>query len=208
MKEIKVGIIDYGLGNIFSLMNSFNYLGVNCFLIEESSQFSEASHLLLPGVGAYRDANLALKRAKLRKPLITAVKNNVPTLGICLGMQLLFSASLEGGESPGLELITGNVERLKPTDQSKVPHVQWNNVQYVGKDSESKKIINGNYFYFGHSYANVNIFSSNFDEYGVTEYGGQTFVSYARKANLMMTQFHPEKSGNIGLKFLTKFLGE
>ena len=103
MTTINIGIIDYGLGNIFSLMNSCNHLGFKCFTIQEPKHFTKASHLILPGVGAYGAACLALDEAKMKKPLSEAINGDTPTLGICLGMQLMFKASLEGGLHSGLD---------------------------------------------------------------------------------------------------------
>ena len=208
MKTTNIGIINYGLGNIFSLMNACNHLGFKSFIIQKPTDFTKASHLILPGVGAYSAASLALDEAKMKIPLSEAINNDIPTLGICLGMQLMFKASLEGGLHSGLGFISENIEKLDPIERSKVPHVQWNSVQYFGDDEKKNRaLIHANYFYFTHSYASINFTHENLNDYGLTHYGGQTFMSYARKGNITMTQFHPEKSGIVGLKFLENFIG-
>lgn len=207
MRSIKVGIIDYGLGNIFSLINAFKIFDVDSLLVKEPGQIKGCTHLILPGVGGFAKASSSLEKSNLRIEFSNAVSNGTPVFGICLGMQLFFEESLEGGKSNGLGIMPGIVRKLDLQNTAKVPHVQWNAVKYFGANPIEQEILNEQFFYFSHSYAVLETELSNLTAYGITEYGSKTFLSYARSDNIFMSQFHPEKSGPNGLKLLKSFIG-
>lgn len=196
---MKVGIIDYGMGNLLSVSNALKYLGIDHFISSEPSELGKASHLILPGVGAFEDAIKNIKEKQIDRLLTWAHYANKPVLGICLGMQLLVDFSYENGQHKGLGLIPGVVKRIK---HKKVPHMGWNGLEITKKDSP---LFNGiekdDHVYFVHSYAvetegaykNVTI------DYDCTITAG------IEKDNIFGLQFHPEKSGEVGLRILENF---
>ncbi|OEF99561.1 imidazole glycerol phosphate synthase, glutamine amidotransferase subunit [Vulcanibacillus modesticaldus] len=192
-------IIDYGLGNIGSLEKAFNSLGIETKVSSNLDEIKNANSIILPGVGAFRDAINSLNDMNL----IPAIKEHVDQgkylLGICLGMQLLYEKSYENGEFEGLGLISGNVEMLDI--DLKVPHMGWNNLKFAKNDEILKYIKEDDYVYFVHSYY-VN--STNEELIAYTEYG-KIIPSIVRKQNVYGMQFHPEKSGQVGLNLLKAY---
>ena len=202
----KVAIIDYGLGNTFSLLNAMKKIGVYSELIASPDELFDFSHIILPGVGAFPYAKEALEKNKMDLALIEHVKKGRPLLGICLGMQLLFEYSLENKKTKGLNIFPGYVERFEKINNYRIPHIQWNIVNNIGQKQIMDEKENSKYFYFIHSYYKKVDYANQFSEIGITSYADKDFVSFARIDNVIGTQFHPEKSGKNGLKILLNFL--
>lgn len=198
-----VGIIDYGVGNLFSLKSSFAFLGIDTDIVKNEAQALRCDRLILPGVGAFGDAAAALHGTGLDTTVKKAAENGVPLLGICLGMQLLFEESLEFGTHEGLGLIPGKVVSIKPLiNGNKIPHIGWNSLEFANADNGLYKYTeNGEYVYFVHS------FHAECPQKYITaktEYGSYLTAS-VRNENVFGAQFHPEKSGDAGLKMLKSF---
>lgn len=201
-----IGIIDYGMGNLRSVQKAVERSNVQASIITQPQQFAECDKLILPGVGAFKDAIQHLNERDMSEPIRAFVASGKPMLGICLGLQLLFDVSEEDGEHEGLGLIGGRVVRFQPDDHAlKVPHMGWNAINW--SDSPNPLLTGitpGSHVYFVHSY-----FACPTDDAVIgttTDYAG-TFCSSVRKGNLYATQFHPEKSQNIGLRMLANFVG-
>ena len=199
-----VGIINYGVGNLFSLTSSFRAIGEDVKIIETEKDYDVCSHLILPGVGSFIPARKALRESGLEEKLLLDVKKGKPVLGICLGMQLLFEKGMEEGECPGLGLIPGSVVSIREIipDGYKVPHIGWNRLRLTQPSPLFRRNRDGDYVYFVHSYyaktGMKNITS-------VTDYGAPLTASVA-KDNVLGVQFHPEKSGDAGLGMLRSFM--
>ena len=199
-----VGIIDYGVGNLFSLRSSLSAIGQEVIVSSAPEVLRKADHILLPGVGAFEDAVQKLRASSLDQMVYEAVKAGKPLMGICLGMQMLFEKSFEYGEHTGLGLLKGRVvpmEGYLPADL-KIPHMGWNALQIT--QPEGKLFVNtrqGDYVYFVHSY-----FAAGCEDSlaAVTEYG-KTLTAAVEKDNIFGCQFHPEKSGEVGLDILRAF---
>lgn len=196
-------IIDYGVGNLFSLKSSLAAIGENAVVTNDAKVLKEASRIILPGVGAFADASEKLADTGL-VDLIKEMSVKKPLLGICLGMQMLFEKSFEYGEHAGLGLIPGNVVPLEGaiSDILKVPHIGWNKLRVCGKDPLLKD-VDGEYVYYVHSFC-----AATHSRYitGISEYGIDV-VGSVRNGNVYGTQFHPEKSGEAGLSILRAFCG-
>ncbi len=201
-----IGIIDYDMGNLHSVQKGFEQVGVDAKFVSQPDQLDACEKIVLPGVGAFCDAMQSLREKQLTDPIISAVKQGKPTLGICLGLQLLFDVSYEDGEYQGLGLVSGSVQKFdfEGTDQAslKVPHMGWNALAQKSISPLNQDIEEGAYTYFVHSYyvvpEDASVIATS------TQYGIE-FVSSIVKDNLMATQFHPEKSQRIGLKMLENF---
>ena len=198
-----IAIVDYGVGNLFSLSSSVRSLGAEVRVTHEAADLHAASHILLPGVGAFGDAMDKLVATGL-VPVIRAEAEKKPLLGICLGMQLLFEKSYEYGEHAGLGFIQGEVCPLEPdlTDKSlKVPQIGWNALHIVKDDPLFQYIREGEYVYYVHSYYGKNCTESTLatSEYSIPVTGA------VRAGKVYGTQFHPEKSGDTGLRILKAF---
>ena len=199
-----VGIIDYGVGNLFSLTSSFRAIGEEVKIIETEKDYDVCSHLILPGVGSFIPARKALKESGLEEKLLLDVKKGKPVLGICLGMQLLFRKGTEGGEAAGLNLIPGSILSIKEIipEGYKILHIGWNRLRLTQPSLLFRRNRDGDYVYFVHSYyaktGMKNITS-------VTDYGAPLTAS-VEKDNVLGVQFHPEKSGEAGLRILRSFL--
>ena len=201
-----IAIVDYGVGNIFSLYSSFKYIGAEVVLTSDPDEIKKADKIILPGVGAFADAAKKLRDSGLADVVVEEVKNGKPLLGICLGMQMLFERSFEYGEHKGLGLIKGDIvsmEGVVPANY-KIPHIGWNGLHFPKDKAKSDifKYINENdCVYFVHSY-----FGANCDEsvIATTEYGAELTAAVAYK-NVYGVQFHPEKSGEVGMKILKAF---
>ena len=195
-------IIDYGVGNLFSLRSSLAALKEEAVVTAEREELLRADRIILPGVGAFRDAMEKLKATGLIPALKEAAAKGTPILGICLGMQLLFEKSYEYGEHEGLGFLKGVVAPIPVTDGIKIPHMGWNSLSFGEKKHPLFRYLDeGDYVYFVHSYA-----ATNCDDVVIarTEYGSLVTAAAAKK-NVMGCQFHPEKSGDVGLLILKAF---
>ncbi len=199
-----IAIVDYGVGNLFSLKSSFGQVGADTIITPDPDVIKKADKILLPGVGAFGDAAEKLKKTGLGNLIIEEAKKGKPLLGICLGMQLLFEKSYEYGEHEGLGLIKGEIRPIAdviPKDL-KIPHIGWNALNFKGDASPIfKNIKDGDFVYFVHSYYGTNCEES---VVATTEYGAELTASVQNK-NVFGCQFHPEKSGNVGLNILRGF---
>ena len=197
-----IGIVDYDIGNLKSILNGLLYNEIEeARLISNPSELSQCDKIILPGVGAFREAMSRLTSSGFDQVIKEQVKKRVPLLGICLGMQLLASKSYEGGEEGGLDLIKGVVNKIE-WDNAKVPHMGWNSIQHSNSPLYSG-IENGADFYFVHSYHFIP--EDKKVVMSTTDYG-ERFVSSIQSGNIYGVQFHPEKSQSDGLKVLRNFM--
>ena len=198
-----VGIIDYGVGNLFSLQSSFKAIGEEAFVSGDAAELMKADRLVLPGVGAFEDAANKLRASGLDGFVRQQAAAGKPLLGICLGMQMLFEKSYEYGEHEGLGLLKGQVVPMagKINPELKIPHMGWNALEV--KQGRLLADVDGQYVYFVHSF-----FAEGCEESlsAVTEYD-IPITAAVEQGNIFGCQFHPEKSGNIGLSILRKFCG-
>jgi imidazole glycerol-phosphate synthase subunit HisH len=203
----RIGIVDYQMGNLRSVQKAIEHVGGDAFISSDREELSQATHLVLPGVGAFGDAMAELRERKLVSFLQEWSKTDKPFLGICLGMQLLFDTSDEGGKQMGLGILPGDVVRFELPAQDvslKIPHMGWNRVSSVVQNDGMLAGISSNpYVYFVHSYY-VRPAESNLT-WLTTDYGGP-FCAAVQRGNLLATQFHPEKSQRDGLRLLANFL--
>ena len=201
-----IGLIDYCVGNLFSLTSSFAAVGAEAEIVSTAEGLKRADRLVLPGVGAFRDAADKLRAAGLVSPLLEEVGNGKPLLGICLGMQMLFEKSYEYGCHEGLGLLSGSVMPIRdavPGDY-KIPHIGWNALKLTRPDCPLfRDLKDGDHVYFVHSYHAAGCADS---LAAVTEYGGE-LTAAVWKGNLFGCQFHPEKSGTVGLSILKALCG-
>lgn len=199
-----IGIIDYGVGNLFSLESSFQAIGQEVFISGDADALLKAERLVLPGVGAFGDAAQKLRQSGLDRFVCEQAMAGTPLLGICLGMQMLFEKSFEYGEHKGLGLLKGQVVPMagKLPSSLKIPHMGWNRLLFRNPDSILLSgIQQEDYVYFVHSY-----FAQDCDDSlaAVTDYG-EMLTAAVEKDNIFGCQFHPEKSGAVGLKILNAF---
>ena len=198
-----IGIIDYGMGNIGSVAKAFDYLGIKAKVGEKPEELKDSLALVLPGVGAFRDAMQNLQNRGFDDFLNEEViEKGKPYLGICLGLQLIFEVGEEFGETKGLGWIPGRVVKFELPLEYKIPHMGWNQIWLKNDHPVFDRIEPGNYFYFVHSY-----YAKPADEQYVftkTDYGIE-FTSGIIKDNIVAVQFHPEKSGRLGLRILNNF---
>ena len=195
-----VGLIDYGVGNLFSLRSSFAAIGVEAFVSGDAAELANADRLILPGVGAFGDAARKLRDSGLDTFVKEQAASGKPLMGICLGMQLLFEKSYEYGEHEGLGLLRGQVVGMngRLPAELKIPHMGWNALQLT---KPAKLLEDGSYVYFVHSFYAENCEAS---LAAVTDYG-IPITAAVESRNIFGCQFHPEKSGNVGLEILRKF---
>ena len=199
-----VAIVDYGVGNLFSLQSSLRSLGLETEVTGEADHLRAADRIILPGVGAFGDARGKLDATGL-VPVLLEEAGRKPLLGICLGMQLLFDRSFEYGEHPGLGLVPGDVVFLGEnlTDKRlKVPHMGWNSLEILRDDPLFRYFENGEYVYYVHSFYARNCRDSTL---GISRYGDAAVTGAVRRGNVWGVQFHPEKSGAAGLRLLRAF---
>ena len=198
-------IIDYGMGNLQSVKNALDFLGLESKISSDEEEIRNSKALILPGVGAFPDAMDTIEKLSLDKIIKDEVAKNKPFLGICLGMQLLFENSFEGLERKGLGLLKGNIVKMKndKINNIKIPHIGWNNLIYNKKDELFNSIEEGEFVYYVHSY-----FAQGYNDeelVAYSEYGENKIPGVVRCKNIMGAQFHPEKSGTIGLSILKNF---
>ncbi len=196
-----IAIIDYGMGNLRSVQAGFEYVGQKVFITDKPSEVINSDGVVLPGVGAFGDAIQRLNETGLGNAFCESVKQGKPCIGICLGLQLLFSESYEGGLFKGLDIIKGKVIRFE--NKLKVPHIGWNQINIKKRDLKLfQNVPDGSYVYFVHSYF---VLPEDSSVIASTTNYGIDFTSAIAKDNLYGTQFHPEKSQNLGLQILRNF---
>ena len=197
-------IVDYGVGNLFSLSSSLKALGLETEVTRDAEKLRSADRIILPGVGAFGDAKAKLDDTGL-VPVLLEEAERKPFLGICLGMQLLFDRGFEYGEHAGLGLVPGQVVDLHDDLEDKtlkVPHMGWNSLQIVKDDPLFKYFQDGEYVYYVHSFYAKDCAASTL---GTSRYGNVAVTGAVRNGNVWGTQFHPEKSGDAGLRLLKAF---
>lgn len=197
-----IKIVDYGMGNLRSVQKAFEKLGAEAAICANPAELAGAEKLVLPGVGAFRDAIHELRRTELDRPVRDHIASGRPFLGICLGLQLLFDVSEEDGQWEGLGVLAGRVVRFKDQADLKIPHMGWNTLDMTSGNRLFAGIPSGSSVYFVHSYYVVpgdeSVIAAR------TEHGTRFTAAVARD-NLFATQFHPEKSQSVGLKMLANF---
>ena len=199
-----IAIVDYGVGNLFSLCSSFDAIGAKTVVTGDPEVIKSADKILLPGVGAFEDARDKLRKSGLDKVIIDAARVGKKLMGICLGMQMLFEKSYEYGEHEGLGLLSGSVIGMEGTlpAELKIPHIGWNALHIKGSHPIFKYVKEGDFVYFVHSYyadgCDASLLAS-------CEYGKEICAAVAM-GNVCGTQFHPEKSGDVGLSILRAFV--
>ena len=199
-----IAIIDYGVGNLFSLKCSFESIGADICVTSDPEAIAKADRIILPGVGAFEDAAKKLRDSGLDKVIKKECANGKPLLGICLGMQLLFERSFEYGEHEGLGLIKGSIRPIADVIDAdlKIPHIGWNALHFGDKKDELFMYLNeGDFVYFVHSYYGADCAES---VIATTEYGAE-LTAAVRNKNVCGVQFHPEKSEKVGLAILKAF---
>jgi len=195
-----IAVVDYGMGNLRSVQKAFEHVGAKAVIVDSPGDIDAAERVVLPGVGAFGDAMNNLKTAGLIAPIIRAISEGRPFLGICLGLQLMFAESEEMGQHRGLDILPGKVKRF-PEGQ-RVPQIGWNEVRIQRETALLDGVPDRSYFYFVHSF----FVASERDEdvVGVTDYGID-YASIAGNGRAFGVQFHPEKSQDAGLKILKNF---
>ena len=198
-----IAIVDYGVGNLFSLISSFKKIGADITVTADPDVISKADGIILPGVGAFEDAAKKLRDSGLDKVIIAETKKGKKLMGICLGMQMLFERSYEYGCHEGLGLLKGNIVPMKDSIPSdlKIPHIGWNALHFTRESNLFKYIKPDDCVYFVHSF-----YASDCDDsvIATAEYGKE-LTAAVQKDNVMGCQFHPEKSGEVGLNILRAF---
>jgi glutamine amidotransferase len=196
-------IIDYGMGNLGSARRAFEECGSNVLVSDKPEDIFRADKILLPGVGSYRDGMKLLKERGFYDAIHKAVEKEIPLLGICLGMQLLADKGYEGGETDGLGLIHGEVDKFQPQSGERIPHIGWNEIYFKKESYIFQNVLDATDFYFVHSYHFAP--TSDEDVIGKTPYCGG-FVSAVGRGHVFGTQFHPEKSQKPGFALIKSFL--
>ena len=201
---MKVGVIDYGASNIFSVVRALNSLGASTKIVKTPEDFKNTDKLVFPGQGSLGSCSKKLSENNLRDSLIDAL-NNFPFLGICLGLQILFSESEESEGEKGLNIFSEKIEKFSEFEDKtvKIPHMGWNQVEISQNHFLLKGIKSNENFYFVHSFASK---EANQNEIFSKTFHGEIFNSAVGKDNIFATQFHPEKSGKSGLMILKNFL--
>jgi imidazole glycerol-phosphate synthase subunit HisH len=206
---MKIAVIDYGIGNVRSIVNAFQNQGANVLLTRDREKILASDGLVLPGVGAFSHGMESLRKYKLVQVIKDYIDSGRPFIGICLGMQMLFDNSEEFGLSSGLGLIAGSVIKLpiKEDNNQKLPHVSWNELK-IGEvkweETILDKVKEGSDMYFVHSFIANPVERSHI--LSMTEYSGYNLCSTVKKNNIYGCQFHPEKSGKVGLHIIKNFV--
>lgn len=195
-------IIDYGMGNLKSVYNALVKIGCECTITADKDEIRKADKLILPGVGAFKDCMDNLRKADLVTLLREEAAKGKPLLGICLGMQVLFEKGYEGEETEGLGLLKGSITKMVDSNV-KIPHIGWNNLEKNREDDMLKGIKKEPFVYYVHSYCASDY--NDEDLVGYSVYGSLKIPGLVRKNNIIGAQFHPEKSGEDGLKMLKNF---
>lgn len=199
-----IAVIDYGVGNIHSLVSALDHLGAKSKLTNCIDDLKNCDRIILPGVGAFKPAMEKLNATGLVPTIIEEVAKGKSLFGICLGMQLLYTHGLEYGEHKGLAFIPGDITSLKDdtTPETKIPHMGWNKLNFHTNSPLFKYIKNGDHVYFVHSYY------AKSSEYTIASsvHGGVTITAITQNKNVYGTQFHPEKSGDVGINLLKAFI--
>ncbi|HEX2619099.1 MAG TPA: imidazole glycerol phosphate synthase subunit HisH [Phototrophicaceae bacterium] len=199
-----LAVIDYGAGNLRSVLHALNHLGAtNVQLVQKPEDLTGAEKIILPGVGAFGAGMQQLREQQLIEPIRAAVSAGIPYLGICLGMQFLFETSDEMGNHEGLGILPGSVTRFEDRPGLKIPHMGWNQIRVCKPSTLFKDVSEGDFAYFVHSYYCVP--ANRDDTLAVVDYG-IPFTATVHRDNIYGVQFHPEKSQQTGLKILTNFL--
>jgi glutamine amidotransferase len=198
----RIVIIDYGMGNLRNVQKGFEKVGFEAKLTRNKKEIGKASAIVLPGVGAFKDCMENLERYGLINPLLRSIEEGKPYLGICLGLQILFSESEEFGACKGLDLIKGRVVKFRPGPEHKVPHMGWNTIERVKEVPMLQGVESGDFFYFVHSYY---VIPEARQWTSTVTFYGNPFASSIWEKNLFATQFHPEKSQKKGLRILENF---
>ena len=198
-----IAIVDYGVGNLFSLISSFEKIDADIKVTSDANVISSADGIILPGVGAFEDAARKLRESGLDKVIISQARAGKKLMGICLGMQMLFEKSFEYGEHKGLGLLKGSIVPMKGTipDKLKIPHIGWNALHFAKDSNLFKYIKPDDCVYFVHSFYATDCQDS---VIATAEYGKE-LTAAVQKDNIMGCQFHPEKSGEVGLSILRAF---
>ncbi len=194
-----IAVIDYGMGNLRSVQKAFEYLGYKAVITQQPSEIQKADKVVLPGVGAFKDAMQTIKQKGIDKVLYDVVEQKKPLLGICLGMQMFFEKSYEYGEHKGLAILQGEIVKLP--EGVKIPHMGWNSLNIKKKSPLFEGLSQEPYVYFVHSYH----LNTEADIVSATTYYGKEIQVAAQKENVFALQFHPEKSGDVGLNILQNF---
>ncbi len=198
-----IAIVDYGVGNLFSLISSFKKIGADIVVTSDPDVINKADGIILPGVGAFEDAAKKLRDSGLDEVIISEVKKGKKLMGICLGMQMLFEKSFEYGEHKGLGLLKGSIVPMKDSipNDLKIPHIGWNALHFTRQSNLFKYIKQNDCVYFVHSF-----YATDCDDsvIATAEYGKE-LTAAVQKDNIMGCQFHPEKSGEVGLNILRAF---
>lgn len=200
-----IAIIDYGAGNLQSVKKALDYIGKPSEITYDKKKISVASHIILPGVGSFGDAMDSLRKRELEDVIKDAVNGTRPFLGICLGLQLLFGESEESPGAKGLGIFDGKIVKIPNENGLKVPHIGWNSISLKQKDGIFKNIPDESYFYFVHSYYLKDAEPSCV---AATTHYGVEIECAVQRGLAAATQFHPEKSGEIGLQILKNFTEE
>ena len=205
-----IAIIDYDMGNLRSVQKGFERVGHTCIVTRNPKDIANASHVVLPGVGAFKDCMDNLRNYGLIDPILSAINSGKPFLGICLGLQLLFTESEEFGKHKGLDIIKGKVIKFsfdtqhetRNTQHLKIPHMGWNDIKIERRPPALQDIADGSYFYFVHSYY---VLPKDGSVVATKTSYGIDFVSSIWKDNIFACQFHPEKSQKVGQRILKNF---
>ncbi len=196
-------VVDYNAGNLTSVMNAFAHIGVSVKASRDPVEIAEADRLVFPGVGAAGFAMQTLNETGIGKAIVQVVRRRRPVLGICIGCQIILDESEEDGGVKCLGLVEGTATRFRNEESIKIPHMGWNQVEFLKRHPLFDGIPDGSDFYFVHSYHPDGVLKEN--SLAKTTFGSQTFVSALVSGNLVATQFHLEKSGDVGLRVLRNF---
>jgi glutamine amidotransferase len=197
----RIAIIDYGMGNLRSVQKAIERVGYDAEITQDPKVIRDATHVVVPGQGAFCDAKRCLEEHHMTEEVIRAIQSGKPFLGICLGMQMLLTVSYENGVYEGMNIIPGKVIRFEGS--MKIPHIGWNQLIIKKTGTVVEGISEGAYAYFDHSYY---VAPEDPSVIGITtDYEGVEFTSMILKDNIIATQFHPEKSQKVGLQILTNF---
>ena len=210
MSSKEIAVLDYGIGNLFSISKAVNKLGAECILLDNPLELERFDKAILPGVGAFDSCYAELRKKGFIDHILNFVNNDKKLMGICVGMQLMFSHSFEGKKTTGLNIIQGHIRKIKSEEKQpffKLPHIGWKSIKFPNDNcSLFKGIENHSTFYFIHSYTAVEISENQDLRLGYSEYFGIPILAFVQKNNVVGCQFHPEKSGLNGLKLLKNFM--